>query len=191
MTQRNNPYEENPLLGRRPNQPLTPEALHERFIALCKHHGISDPEHDPEAMAKIAYRLAKTHVPGFQPKRPAGRPKERTPFELAVFLVDFIHTQIESGIAPVQTALKQMSKDPWWVQDGFDNTKKDVLQAMRHEMQELRKPGAFEQVISEINTMSVSFFEWLKKNPEEQRSMRDKLGEDFPAWRKIEGLLRD
>ena len=52
---------------------------------------------------------------------------------------------------------------------------------MRHEMQELMKPGAFREAINGINALSLEYFEWLRKNPEEQRDIRDKLAKTLPS----------
>ena len=177
MTKVSSPYKGNSLLDKRPDRPLTAEELQERILALLEHYGINEPKDDPKTADKLALSLAEAHVPGLQPIRKRGRPKRRTPVDVAAFLFDFIHAQVQSGTAPRQTTLKQMSKDPWWVENGFESSKEGVLQAMRHEMQELMKPGAFREAINGINALSLEYFEWLRKNPEEQRDIRDKLGQ--------------
>jgi hypothetical protein len=189
MTKRDNPYQGNPLLGQRPNRRLTSEEVRERYIAVFQHYGISDPENDPKAIYKLVNLLLVTHVPGFQPKPSGGRPKKRTPSDVAAFVIELIQNQRKFGNAPLQTTLKEMSKDPWWAKNGFGDTKKDVLQAMRYEARELGKPEKRIPIERALDMMALVHFEELSKSPEEQSKLRDRLGEDSPEWRDVEVIL--
>ncbi len=189
MTKKDNPYEGNPLLGQRPNRRFTSEEVRERYVAVFQHYGISDPENDPKAIYKLVNLLLMAHVPGFQPKPPGGRPKKRTLSDVAAFVIELIQHQRKFGIAPRQTTSKEMSKDPWWAKNEFGNTKKDVLQAMRYEAQELKKPEKRVPIERELEMMGLVYFDELSKSPEEQRKLRDRLGEDSPEWRDVEVIL--
>jgi len=184
-----NPYQGSPLLGQRPNRRLTRDEVRERYAAIFLHYGISDFESDPKAIYKLVNFLLEAHVPGFQPKPPGGRPKKRSPFDVATLVIELLKYSHKTN-APLQTMLKEMSKDPWWAKNGFGKTKKDVLEAMRHETQELKNPEKLTPINKIIEEVELACLISMSQNLEEQHKVRDTYGEDSPEWRAVEEILR-
>jgi predicted Fe-S protein YdhL (DUF1289 family) len=182
-----NPYKENPILNRRPNQPLNDEQEHEAFAELYKCFSIS--EHDQNAQQKLLRSLLKTHVPIFRPKGPSGRRKVRTPLRMAILLLEFGEAQEKFAVDAVLSTLKLMSADPWWVENGF-YSKRNILQAMRHDMRELDKSVVRERVEYECYRILLELVNWIKKTPEVQRAILEDEREDDPDSRYWADLAR-
>ncbi len=142
-----NPYRDNPLLGERPRQGLTREDELKRFLALFEHHGISDLPNDPDAAIKLAYSLARTFVPGFQPERRRGVKEKWDTFERVMILLEYCRIQNESPQKGAIKILQEMAGHPDYQERGLTyNALKSIIHRTKH-------PKKRDELLSEIQTL--------------------------------------
>jgi hypothetical protein len=128
-----NPYRGNPLLGERPKRALTREDEHKRFLALFEHYGISDPQNDPYAAIKLAYSLARTFVPGFQPERRRGVKEKWDAFERVMILQEYCRIQNEFPQKGDIKILQEMAGYPDYQERGLTyNALKSIIRRTMH-----------------------------------------------------------
>ncbi len=128
-----NPYRGNPLLGERPKHALTREDEHKRFLALFEHHGISDPQNDPYAAIKLAYSLARTFVPGFQPERRRGVKEKWDAFERVMILQEYCRIKNESPEKGDGEILQEMAEYPEYQEQGLTyNSLKSIIRRTKN-----------------------------------------------------------
>jgi hypothetical protein len=185
---RRNPYSGHPILGKRPNCPLTNEEVHQRLVALCEYHGIADPENDPMALAKLAFCLAKHHVPGMQPTRPGGRPPKRTISDMTFALMQFCGFQRETGECD-SVVIKKMAEDDLWREWGFGNTVRKRNDTLRYIMQRVNEADIAPKIDREISNYMAAFAEILKSDEEARKRVQKKLGPNSKEWASLEAML--
>ena len=144
-----NHYARNPLLGTRPKRSLKNDEIQERLLALCVHHGIAQPLDDPMALAKLAYCLAITHVPGFRPQRRRGRPIERSASDMYWAMLDFCRLKRELRLDTDHAVIRHMARDPYYIEIGFGSDPKGVRETLRYMLQRAREPDFAKQMLDE------------------------------------------
>lgn len=183
------PYQDHPILGRRPKKELSREEQYDAFLELARHHGISDPQNDPETWQKLAVSLAMTHVPRLRPTQPPGPKTKRTAYDMYVFLSAYWSNTKKQK----RGALKQMAKDPFWVELGFaekpkklhptfeDDTTK-VHQTFRYILQAVRDDSVRAEIACEHEKSTKALFAFFRETPGAVEAMRLHLADDPEEW---------